>query len=377
MNIFIPGQYHRNTCTNTKRLNLKYYKELDGLRGVAALMIMLFHFMPDGAVATHPILHYLHEIGVFGQTGVTLFFALSGFLITRILLNQKSAPHYFRNFYIKRALRIFPLYYLGLIVFYWVLPLVISSPPSPYSSIAYWIYIQNITDTFMIHTNGPQHYWSLAVEEHFYLFWPLFIYYTTVKHTPRLIAGVVAAALICRCLLIYFGYGTFYFTFSIMDGLALGGFLAWYEINQNAFKLKFNTLILVSLLLMLPAWALTGGKGYYWVQIIKFPIISVFYVGVIAKIILGKSWLNNVMRYPFLKFTGKISYGLYVFHPILYMICGFFFPDTNIWISALLCFGSSYLIATISFYGFERHILKLKKHFEPAGWNSKQQLQYK
>ncbi|NNU34850.1 acyltransferase [Mucilaginibacter sp. S1162] len=226
-------------------MSLKYYKELDGLRGVAALMVMFFHFMPDRDITVSPIVHYLHKVGVFGQTGVTLFFVLSGFLITRILLNQKANRHYFRNFYIKRALRIFPLYYLGLVIFYLIIPLIINYAPSPYSSAPYWLYIQNITDTFMIPSNGPQHYWSLAVEEHFYLFWPLLIYYIAIKNTPRLIAGIVVAALVCRCLLIYFGYGTFYFTFSIMDGLAIGALLAWYEINQSRFRLKFNTIIFI------------------------------------------------------------------------------------------------------------------------------------
>jgi peptidoglycan/LPS O-acetylase OafA/YrhL len=374
MNIFIAC---KTNSLKRVTLSLKYYKELDGLRGVAALMVMFFHFIPDGNVTINPILHYLHKVGVFGQTGVTLFFVLSGFLITRILLNQKANRHYFRNFYVKRALRIFPLYYLGLVIFYLILPLSINYTPLPYSSAPYWLYIQNITDTFMISTNGPQHYWSLAVEEHFYLFWPLLIYYTAIKNTPRLIAGIVVAAFVCRCLLIYFGFGTFYFTFSIMDGLAIGAFLAWYEINQSVFKPKFNLIIFVCLAAMLTAWAFTGGKGYDWVQLIKFPVIAVFYMCVIGKIVWGRSWLNALMRQPLLSFTGKISYGLYVYHPMIYMIYNNLFPGKNIWINALVCFGSSYIIATISFYGFEKHLLKLKKYFEPAGWYEKQQLQYK
>ncbi|NNU34851.1 hypothetical protein HK413_13760 [Mucilaginibacter sp. S1162] len=112
-------------------------------------------------------------------------------------------------------------------------------------------------------------------------------------------------------------------------------------------------------------------------QIIKFPVIALFYMCIIGKIIMDGSWLNAVMSQPFLRFTGKISYGLYVYHPMIYMIYNNLFASKNIWINALICFGSSYVIATISFYGFEKHLLKLKKYFEPAGWGKKQQLQYK
>ncbi|MCC8424417.1 acyltransferase [Mucilaginibacter sp. UR6-11] len=354
--------------------DLRYYKELDGLRGVAALMVIFFHFMPDGS---NLIIHYLRKVSIFGQTGVTLFFVLSGFLITRILLHVKTNKHYFSNFYIKRALRIFPLYYLALVIFYFIIPPILKSPPSAQKSWMYWIYLQNIPDTFNITANGPQHFWSLAVEEHFYLFWPLLIYYTSAKNTPWLIFTVVIIALFCRCILIYLNYGTFYFTFSIMDALAIGAYLAWYEHRSGPPALDFNLIIIISLALMLPAWLFTGGKGYNWVQIIKFPVIAMFYMGIVGKLVFGQSWLNTVMRSAFLKFTGKISYGLYVFHPLCAMVFRNIFPNESMWVYAASYLGLSYAVATLSFYAFERHFLKLKRYFEPAKWDKKQELQFK
>src|ERR1700755_1520169 len=100
--------------------SLKYYKGLDGVRGLAALMIMFYHFTPDSS-NTGSFLHFLKKISVIGQSGVTLFFVLSGFLITRILLASKPNKDYFKKFYTKRALRIFPLYYLFLIICFFII----------------------------------------------------------------------------------------------------------------------------------------------------------------------------------------------------------------------------------------------------------------
>jgi peptidoglycan/LPS O-acetylase OafA/YrhL len=267
---------------------------------------------------------------------------------------------------------------MALIVFYFVIPLFIKQPPvSVYQGeYMYWFYLQNIADTFNWNTYGPQHFWSLAVEEHFYLFWPLVVYFTSKKGLVRFIVFVVFMALVCRCLLIYNGYGTFYFTFSVMDGLAIGAFLAWLESAGKLQAVKFNLLIIGSLVLLICTWVFVGGKAYDWVQEIKFPIIAVFYMAVIGKLISAKGWLNKVFSSNGLRFTGKISYGLYVFHPMCYGIYYHFFGGNNIWINALVCFSFSYIIATISFYAFEIHFIKLKRYFEPANWAKKQEMQF-
>jgi len=357
---------------NKAALELKYYKELDGLRGMAALMVVFFHFIPDANIGIHPLIHYLHKITVFGQTGVTLFFVLSGFLITRILLHVKTSEYYFRDFYIKRALRIFPLYYLALIIFYLLVPpLINSSKVSFQNTWMYWVYLQNVSETFGLNARGPQHFWSLAVEEHFYLFWPIIVYYSSVSNLPRIITWIISSAFICRCLLLYFGYGTFYFTFSVMDALAVGGFLAWYEMQKPINKINFSLIIILGMMIMLPAWLITGGKRYNWVQIMKIPIISVFYMAIIGKIITSKSWLNAVFELKPLRFIGKISYGLYVFHPFCFTLYHYYFPGNNIWINVLACFSISIITATISFYAFEMRFLKLKGHFETVNWYKK------
>jgi peptidoglycan/LPS O-acetylase OafA/YrhL len=358
--------------------DLKYYKILDGLRGIAALMVMAFHFIPGADAARHPVLHLIHKVAVFGQTGVTLFFVLSGFLITRILLTAKTQKNYFLNFYIKRALRIFPLYYLGLIIFYLAMPLFTGIWTNKQQHIwMYWLYLQSLSDTFLWGATGPQHFWSLGVEEHFYLFWPLVVYYTTTKGLPKVIAVIVALALICRCVLIYFGYGTFYFTLSVMDALAIGALLAWLEREDKLRLIKFNYVIGCCLVLLLPTWLFTGGKGLNWVQVIKFPIMSFFYMGIIGKLITIDAGEKKSLLLTLLGYTGKISYGLYVFHPFCFAIVYKYCPFSNIWLLLLSGFALSYLTASVSFYAYEIRFIKLKRYFEIGGWRNKQVLEAK
>ncbi len=151
-------------------MKLIYYKNLDGIRAIAALMVMFFHFFASIKINT-PTLSVLLKLSIFGQTGVTLFFVLSGFLITRILISTKHNTDYFKNFYLRRTLRIFPLYYLFLLIYYYIYPLIFNTGFTPIKDQLYfYAYIQNFAETFHWTANGPNHFWSLAVEEHFYLF---------------------------------------------------------------------------------------------------------------------------------------------------------------------------------------------------------------
>lgn len=354
-------------------MQLKYYKDLDGLRGMAALMVMWFHFGGVAGSSANLILKLIDKVSVFGQTGVTLFFVLSGFLITRILFQAKHQPHYFLNFYAKRSLRIFPLYYLGLAIYWFA-----ASGSAHWQK--YWIYLiylQNCSDTFNWGAGGPQHFWSLAVEEHFYLFWPVLVYITPRKQFIKLAVAVIALAFICRIVLLRSGYGTFYFTFSTMDCLAIGTLLAWAEAEEMLGKVNFLALALACMAVLLPAWLVFGARHVDLVQIIKLPVISLFYVAITGLLISKYTWLNRLFGSAFFRYTGKISYGLYVLHPLSYVLFNYIAPGTHGLLGLLGCFGCSYLLATLSFYLYERHFLKLKKRFEPKSWKEKQALQFK
>src|SRR5580658_8734625 len=240
---------------------LQYYKPLDGVRGIAALMVMWFHF---NWVGNSLLVRFISKTAVFGQTGVILFFVLSGFLITRILLSNKgNTAHFFSNFYIRRTLRIFPLYFLFLGIYYFVVPLVYHIPVIPFSQqVYYWTYLQSFSQTFGWNAKGPDHYWSLSVEEHFYLFWPCLIYFMNLKQIKRTVLALIGLALLLGVVLVRTGYPVFYWTFTNIDLLALGALLAVFE-AENALNGKTAAIVraiaIALSILLIPLWVIFGG----------------------------------------------------------------------------------------------------------------------
>src|SRR6185437_15338652 len=124
----------------------------------------------------------------------------SGFLITRILLEEKGSPQALRRFYARRALRIFPLYFLGLAVYLVALPLLYGETVKPPSEQVWsWLFLSNIPETFhSLAGAGPPHYWSLAVEEHFYLLWPALVMGLPRMRLPWALGAIVSAAVVFR-----------------------------------------------------------------------------------------------------------------------------------------------------------------------------------
>ena len=184
---------------------------LDGLRGVAILMVLWFHYYgPIYKFCASPFDRFIVLTINTGWMGVDLFFALSGFLITGILLDAKGAPHYFRNFYARRALRIFPIYYGFLFVILIVIPRFHQYSPGLAQTVRdqawLWLYGTNIATTFFpIKLAGFLHTWSLAVEEHFYLVWPAIVLVLNRRQLAVASLCIVVVALITRTLLVWRG----------------------------------------------------------------------------------------------------------------------------------------------------------------------------
>ena len=174
-----------------------------------------------------------------GQTGVDLFFVLSGFLITGILLNARGTPHFLRNFYLRRALRILPLYYL-VVGGYFAAGWIQAGFRETFSRMWwYFPYLQNVGMTFWPGQVGePGHFWSLGVEEHFYLFWPCLVLLCAERHLPKILLVIIAAGAGFRMMLIPFVGETNIFWFSPcrLDALALGALLAVVVVGRNWLK---------------------------------------------------------------------------------------------------------------------------------------------
>ena len=174
---------------------------LDAIRGLAILLVTVYRFN-GGAAGAEEHVNSVFRLATLGFRGVDLFFVLSGFLITGILLDTKRQPGYFRNFYARRALRIFPLYFGVLFVAFFVLPIASPRIAAIFAEARdhqawLWLYGTNILQA----RNGGwpfghfDHFWSLAVEEHFYLVWPLVIFFANYRATiAACIAVIVCAA---------------------------------------------------------------------------------------------------------------------------------------------------------------------------------------
>ena len=212
-------------------MKISYVRNLDTLRAFAAVGVIVAHAYTVDVCPQRPVLGKLSYLGNFG---VSLFFVLSGFVITRILIQTHQDSSYFKAFYVRRLLRIFPLYYTGLLVYYFLPYLLgITSAVTPFKEqLIYYTYLQNFSRTFDWNAAGPGHYWSLAVEEHFYLLWPAVVYYA-LKFKPSILLYVcfflVVAVHVLRVLMLNKGLTINVFTFTRLDQLVYGGIIALAE----------------------------------------------------------------------------------------------------------------------------------------------------
>ncbi|HJU84393.1 MAG TPA: acyltransferase [Holophagaceae bacterium] len=344
---------------------------LDGVRAIAAVMVMVFHYWQSGGFDALPLVHRVSRVALFGQTGVDLFFVLSGFLITRILIATRENPGYFRIFYARRTLRILPLYYFFLVLFYFVAPWLQHQPVAPFRETWwYWCYLQNIPQTFRtLASAGPIHYWSLAVEEHFYLIWPLLVYLTPTRWLARVSGGLIVLAILFRAVFLYHLHvSAFYFTLCRMDALAFGTLLACLEATDRlgAQKRRFAWILAIMPLVLVVAWTRVTGTGLDLVQLVKFSLEALVYAALIGMVVLkgGSGWVQRVFGHPALSFTGRISYGLYVYHELCFvMVAAIPFAMRHPLLRLPLSFGVAFLVSWASFQLLENPVLNLKKYF--------------
>jgi len=348
-------------------VQLKHYNELDGVRAIAVIMVLFYHFFKDVDV-NYDILVLLKKLSLFGKTGVSLFFVLSGFLITRILLNTKQNDSYFKSFYIKRVLRIFPLYYFFLVIYYFVVPLFLHQSFADFSQqIWYWTFMQNFALTFDWNSVGPIHYWSLSVEEHFYLFWPLIIYYCSLKNVKWAIVSLCIISFLVRFILIENQIEESLFTFARFDELAVGSFLAILELQQKLVKQNLRKFLAVFIVFLIPLIYISLNNGNYSLleSCARYLVLAMVYGSFIAITIVIEpdNFLKKILDNNALKSIGKISFGLYVYHPICFNIVINDLKITNLAFTFVLSFGLAYLVSILSYHLLEKKFLKLKTQF--------------
>ncbi len=378
---------HGRSDARTTALPRGFVPELDGLRGVAILLVIASHYLGD-----------YWRTATVGWTGVSLFFVLSGFLITGILLDAKTKPNYFRNFYARRTLRIFPLYYLVLFLTFVVAPWFPALDTDGFRSVAQhqawlWTYTMNIYTSFYadIGTNPfagdwveVLHFWSLSVEEQFYLVWPLIVLMTTRR---QLIGVCVACFFGAWALRIHFATeqynaAPYFFTLCRLDDLAAGAFVAAVARGKGGLDRLAACAPWVAILAL---WVLLGVGvefGHFFqlfapVQTRAYTGFTLLYASLVVFALAGNPrgpfrWL---IRNPVLRSYGKYSYAIYIFHWGLYgLLFSKILPLDTLTDrfgseNAALAFRAvavailSWGIAWVSWHAYEKHFLKLKRKF--------------
>lgn len=313
--------------------------ELDGLRGLAVLLVLVYHYVADQLVSPpgSPVAlarKYLE----LAWSGVDLFFVLSGFLLGGILLDQRGSQRYFRAFYIRRACRILPLYFVLLALFAaagWLIHATGRGQRFEYlfePALPIWCYLTFTQNAIMAlwHTFGGHWMgvtWSLAIEEQFYLFLPFCLRFVPVRRLPHFLIGVIVAVPLARIALYrYSGHWIpgYVLTPCRADALLLGVVGAWMVRTPAALKLITTRLLRTIFIVMLAGSVLLASRETIstpGTAFLGFSWFAVLYLCMILMCVLDKdSAVCRILRSPSLRFFGLISYGIYLLHDL---ICGF------------------------------------------------------
>ena len=364
---------------------------LDGVRGLAILLVMAVHFVGD-ATPEGPIERLAVKLGNYGALGVDLFFVLSGFLITGLLLDAKGQTSYFRNFYARRTLRIFPLYYLVLTLLFLVAPHLVALPEGLEDARRHQGWLWSYTANFYLAAKGTwaltyvSHFWSLAVEEHFYLVWPLVVFCLGPRSLGRVCLAIVGGALLLRTGLSLAGVNEIallVLTPCRVDALAVGALMALVARQEDGLDRLLRAArpalwVVGFAILVVSLWGASTGIGLAVLHPVRGTLFAVFFGALtLMSVHPGRSLLTQAFNGRLLRMFGKYSYGLYVYHGVL----AYYMTDLQVEArlstilgdhsagmvaQAVVGVGLSLAIAALSYEQFEKRFLGLKRYFETA-----------
>jgi peptidoglycan/LPS O-acetylase OafA/YrhL len=351
--------------------------ELDGIRGIAILTVLLYHFF------SYTMLHgswtglarVLGRATENGSHGVDLFFVLSGFLITGILLDTRSDAHYFRNFYARRALRILPLYYTVLLII-----LLCYRHSGSYVLLSFF-HLSNISPILGVTmVNGSM--WSLSVEEHFYLCWPWIVRRLNLRNAALVAAVICLAEPIIRGIAFPHVTSVFPYTWFRLDGLASGALIACFVRSPGYSRQRANkaAIILACLGVLIEIagtpWSIRQHQTQFG-AVCEYPPINMICASVVlwgaSNTLLTRT---RLLRLRWLRICGDLSYCLYLGHMMVMdaydgtlKLLGY--PPAVASLGGVVVRGAAvlavcFIVAAISRVAIEKPALRAKRFFGPA-----------
>ena len=371
---------------------------LDGLRAVAILAVIACHVnvVFDAHFPPGRINHLISVISSAGWTGVDLFFVLSGFLITGILHRAKESENFFRNFYIRRALRIFPLFYAYALAATVILPWAFRETKG--GLLVFWAhdhwldrasvlaYFYNFRAAFIgHHLPLVNHFWSLAVEEHFYFIWPFMVLRFRRKILMRICLAGCGASLLLRLALMNSPAGlfaTYVLTPCRLDGLLLGAWLALAGLDDAVWSRVKRAAPFAAAIAAAGVIAIAANRGHFYdfiapgvssdsrpVVTVGITLVAWLFAATLVIVVSGGP-LTRYLDFPLLRRIGLYSYGMYVYHMciIVFLRASGFLNGLSEARSKIVLFVLvtviTFAVAALSYHGFEKPFLNLKSRYE-------------
>ena len=367
-------------------------RELDGVRGISIIVVVAFHLLKRADYFTNnAALHFVTRLSSMGWVGVDIFFVLSGFLITSILLKTKSERNYFKNFYIRRALRIFPLYFVFIAAIVLLLPK-LDPDFAPQISRALPFLLLYQQNWFMLFSKIPLTTylavtWSLAIEEQFYLLWPAVVYFTRKETLIKISIAIISVSILARIFgMLFWGdkseASTFFYynTFTRFEQLVFGGLLAtaftypiWVDRLRHIAVSVFVVSFLGFVALCFTAYPhMVPLDGNTWLVLGGYTFAAVFSAALVTILMTHPetSVFRKVFQFKPLIFFGKYSYSIYLLHVplILILLDVLWRTGARGWPMYLAYIVLTYVVtvigALITWNLLEKHMLNLKKYFE-------------
>jgi peptidoglycan/LPS O-acetylase OafA/YrhL len=368
-------------CTNKMNQKL-YFQNLDGLRFFAFFFVFMFHCyyeVPEQG-RDKPFYLIFHKLWENGDLGVNFFFTLSGFLITYLLLSEEGNNGGFsiKGFYWRRTLRIWPLYFTTVLFGFFVFQALVNLVGGQIEETAnIWYYLLFLGNFNSIYNGDPVSgslsvLWSLAIEEQFYLFWPILLLIFK-RNRPGLFFILILVSLGFRVANLNTPDVIFYHTLSVMSDLIIGSWLGWWCFKKKMRPLEMNSMprLYIGLIYLVGFLLILFRKQLFIHPSLMIPeriIFALFFLFIIYEQTYFKDSLYKAGRFQIISYLGKLTYGLYCLHiPAMVFTEGFAmlgeFHDSAWWIfygKTISTFLLSLILSLISFRYLEKPFLRLK-----------------